>query len=300
MKLNKNNVKEEQSLPVNRKQVFFRSFRSDYSVILLVSIFMTLLALPLIAVVFVALVRLTELSAADLTVRENVVAMYEVRLWMYMWCIPAMAVLAIGASGGFYVIRRLVWNEEVKFFRDFGKGIKSNVLQFEIVTLIFSLFVFGISYGADLLTLNLNLGGFYPYLIVIQVFLILLALSFLLFQYCEIVVYKSGIFKQIQNSFLLTLGSLPRTFLALIGVLLPVLLILLFMFLSSILVLTILSTALALVGFGYAVLLFTLHCHYVFDKHVNKTNFPEIYRKGLYDGEAAQEKYDRENKRDIR
>lgn len=300
MKSLRTNVREEEDLPVNRKQVFFRSFRNEYPIILLVSVFMTLLAVPVFAVIFTALVRITELSAADITVRENVLALYEVRLWMYMWCVPAMAVFAIGASGGFYVTRRLVWNQEVKFFRDFGRGIKENILQFEIVTLVFSLFAFGVCYACDLLNLNLNLGGFYPFLLVIQVFLLLLALAFMLFQYCEIVVYKSSVFKQIKNSMLLTLGSFPMTVLTLLGVLLPLLLLLLFMYLQIIVLLIILSTAMVLIGFGYSVLMFTLHCHNVFDRHVNKQNFPDIYRKGLYDGETAQDKYDSENNRKLK
>ncbi len=300
MKSLKTNVREEESLPVNRKQVFFLAFRNEYRIILLVSVFMTLFVFPVLAVVFTALVRISELAAADLAVRENLVAMYEVRLWMYMWCIPAAAVFAIGASGSFYVVRRLVWNQEIKFFRDFGKGIKSNVLQFEIVTLIFSLFAFGVCYGTDLITLNNDLGGFYPYLLVIQVFLLLLAFSLLLFQYCGITVYKSGVIKQIKNSILLALGSFPTTLLAVLGVLAPVLLLLLFMYLQSIVFLIIIPTAMAVIGFGYCILLITLHCHRVFDKHVNKQHFPDIYRKGLYDSAAAQEIFDKENNRDIK
>lgn len=294
------NVKDEEELPVNRKQVFFRSFRNEYKIILLVSVFMTLFALPLFAVMFVAFVQITELSAADMSIRENVLALYEVRMWMYLWCIPAMAVIAVGASGSFYVIRRTVWNQEVKFFRDFGAGIKANALQFEIVTLIFSTFTFGVCYGADLVNLNVDLGKFYAFLLVFQVFLVLLAFAFLLFQYSGIVVYQSGIFKIIKNSILLTFGSFPTTFLTVLGILAPLILMFVFMFLQVIAFLVIIPTVLAAVGFGYGILLATLQCHRVFDKVVNKQSFPEIYRKGLYDGEAAQEKYDKENHRIIK
>ena len=297
MKKDKSAQSRADGLPVNRKQVFFRSFRSEYPVILLVSVIMTAFAIPFFAAIMLSLAQLAELSEADLSIAENLTAMYGTRLTMYLWCVPALAVLAVGASGCFYVVRRLVWGQEVKFFRDFGAGVKSNVIQYEIVTLLFSLFAFGLCYGCDLLTLNLDLGGFYPFLLAIQIILLLLALAFLLFQYCEIVVYKSSVFKQIKNSFMLTLGSLPLTLAALIGALAPVLLLLLFAVLQTVPVLVILSTALALVGFGYAILLFTLHCHGVFDRHVNKRDFPEIYRRGLYDAEAAQKQYDEQNKR---
>ena len=141
MRKEENGVAEEQDLPVNRKQLFFRAFRNEYPVILLISVFMTLFAIPLFAVIMLSLAQLAQQSGADLSVPENVTAMYGTRFSMYLWCVPALLVFAVGASGAFFVTRNLVWNRDIKFFRDFGKGIKDNVLQFEIVTLVFALLI---------------------------------------------------------------------------------------------------------------------------------------------------------------
>lgn len=297
MKREHNGVTEEQSLPVNRKQLFFRAFRYEYPVILLISVFMTLFAIPLFTVIMLSLARLAQQSGADLSVPENVAAMYGTRATMYLWSVPALLLLGVGASGAFYVVRRLVWNQEVKFFRDFGKGIKSNIIQFEIVTLLFALFMFGVCYGFDLLALNLKAGAIHTMLTIIRVLLLFLAAAFLMFQYCGITVYEGSVLKQLKNSVILVFGSLPLTVVSMLGAMLPLILIMLFMFFQSLAVLILLSTALAVVGFGYSVLLITLRCHSIFDKNVNKKNFPEIYRRGLFDGEAAQKQYNEENNR---
>ncbi len=297
MRKEENGVAEEQDLPVNRKQLFFRAFRNEYPVILLISVFMTLFAIPLFAVIMLSLAQLARQSGADLSVPENVTAMYGTRFSMYLWCVPALLVFAVGASGAFFVTRNLVWNRDIKFFRDFGKGIKDNVLQFEIVTLVFALFAFGVCYGLDVLSLRVGSGAVNTILTVLRVFLLFLAAAFLTFQYCGITVYKGSVLTQFKNSIVLVFGSLPLTTAALIGALSPLLAIMLFMFFQSVIVLILLSTALAVVGFGFSVLLITLRCHTVFDKCVNKENFPEIYRRGLFDKEAAQKKFNEEHNR---
>ena len=110
MRKEENGVAEEQDLPVNRKQLFFRAFRNEYPVILLISVFMTLFAIPLFAVIMLSLAQLAQQSGADLSVPENVTAMYGTRFSMYLWCVPALLVFAVGASGAFFVTRNLVWN----------------------------------------------------------------------------------------------------------------------------------------------------------------------------------------------
>lgn len=296
---NNGNVEEERSLPVNRTQAFFYILRNNYKEILFTSVFMTLFALPVIAVMVMAFMQLTVLGQADMSVKENLYAMYEMRRWMYFWCIPASAIFAVGASGGFYVVRRLAWNQDVKFFRDFCSGIKSNAIQFVIVTLIFAVFAAALCYIADFLMLNYELGDFYVIMVVIQAALLVFALALLLFQYCEIVVYKGSLFKQIKNSFVLMFGSLPRTVLIMLGELAPFVIIGILLSLNVLVISLVITTAFALIGFAYCALLFTLHSHSVFDKSVNLTAFPDIYRKGLYDGEAEQKKYEQQHKRNI-
>ena len=102
----------------------------------------------------------------------------------------------------------------------------------------------------------------------------------LLFQYCIISVYSDAMGKIIKNSIVFTLCSLPKSVAILTLMALPMILLLIFGKVYWIYI--IITVLMGIVGFGYAILIFTLHAHSVFDKYVNKTNFPQIYKKGLY------------------
>lgn len=199
---------------------------------------------------------------------------------MYLWLILPFAVLSVGAAGVFYVIRRLVWGEEISFLSDFWKGIKMNAVQSVISGVLFIAFVGALCYGMNTLSLNVQLGSAYWVLLIIQIFLLVVAVLLLLFQYCIIAVYSDSMIKIIKNSFALVFMTLPRGLLTLVAIAAPVALIA--MLGSSYLMYLIAVTVMGLVGFGYAILLFTLYAHGAFDKFINKDNFPSIYKKGLY------------------
>lgn len=276
---------EERALPIDRRQVFFRSFHDDFATILLVSLFMTLFALPAIAVIMIAFLEIGGIAQEEMTA-ETISAMYGVRRWMYFWLIPALALFGVGGSGGAYVMRNLVWSEPSPFFRDFGKGIRQGAVQSLTVTLFFALFLAALCLLADFLTLNFDVGWFYSAILVLQAVLILFALSLLLVQYCIIAVYKDSLLHIVKNSFVLVFGSLPTTFLTVLLAVFPLLFFLLF---SDVFwVYLIIVTVMALVGFGYMMLLMTLHCHRLFDKHINIAAFPDLYRKGLYKEEKPK------------
>lgn len=273
-----------QALPINRKQLLSVCFRKHYSVILYVSLFMTLFSLPFIFVLVMTIAQLASYSGVE--GEELVMLQYQLRGWFYLWSIPSTCVMSIGASGCFYAIKNLCWNEYGKFIKDFGQGVKENAVKYLLLTLLFSLFVSGVCYLFDFLTLNFNLGFGRVILLVLQVFLILVALAMLLFQYCGAILYKANVYELIKNSFKLAFGTLPRTLLMLVVSFAPVLLILLVWQWSWAYIIAI--TVLALIGCGYTILMCTLHCHYVYDKYVNKTQFPQIYRKGLFIASEGQ------------
>lgn len=276
--------KQEQQLPINRKQLLSTCFRKHYSAILYSSIFMTLFSLPFMFVVVMTIAQLA--SYAGIEGEELLMLQYQLRGWFYLWSIPSLCVMSIGASGCFYAVKKLCWGEYGRFITDFGKGIKENALKFLALTAMFSLFVSGVCYLFDFLTLNFNLGFGGVILLVLQVFLIVVACAMLMFQYCGAVIYKANVFQLVKNSFKLTFGTLPRTLVMLIASFAPIFLILLVWQWSWAYIFVI--TAMALIGCGYTVLMMTLHCHYVYDKYVNKTQFPQIYRKGLFTASEGQ------------
>lgn len=266
--------KKKITKPYDRKDVFILSFKQNYGIILGVSIAMLIFALPALAVFFGAYIELSLMGDASL------VEFYALQTRMFLWLIPAFVILSIGAAGAFYVIRKLVWNEDVVFFKDLFHGIKINSVQCIISGLLFIIFVGAMNYGMNMLELNVSLGAFYWILKIVQIFLTVMAILLLLFQYCAIVVYNDKMFTIIKNSFALTWMSFPRSIGALLLAFLP--LVLFFTFIQVYIIYIIAIVFMALVGFGYGILVFTLNAHHVFDKYINRTSFPDFYKKGLY------------------
>lgn len=273
--MEKKNLKNDK--PFDRRDVFVRAFRCDYSTILKTSLAMLIFAFPVILILLWCMMEIYMLGEIK---GETILQLYEIQSRMYLWLIPAFAVLSIGAAGTFYVIRRLVWSEDILFFSDFLRGIKQNGMQSVCSGVLFAVFVGALSYTVNTLNLNYSLGSAYWAIYIIQAFLVIVATMLLLFQYCIIAVYKDSMFKVVKNSFFLVWMSLPRSFIILLGVFAPVFLLLAFSGVYWIYL--VLMIFMALVGFGYGILLFTLHAHNVFDRFINEDSFPEVYKKGLY------------------
>lgn len=275
--------RNENALPIDRRQAFFRIFRYDYRTVLLVSLFFTLFALPALLVILFCLAALSVYSEAG-----DLAAMYNIRRWMYVGLVPALGVFSVGASGCFYVTKKLVWSESGPFLQDFKHGVKSSWGQFLIVTLLFALFALSLSYLADLLVYRGVWGSFTPLITVLQGFLLLVSLCFLLFEYCSITVYRDSVLKHIKNSILLTLSS-PSTYAVTLLSALPLLPT--FFFTNILWLFALFVTVMAFIGFGFGAVLFTLHSHRIFDVHINRERFPALYRRGLYDPDRREEEW---------
>lgn len=273
--MKENNLKNDR--PFDRRDVFIGAFRSEYPTLLKVSLAMLVFAIPAILVFLWTMLEIYMLGdLGDAAMLE----LYTIQTRMYLWLIPAFAILSVGASGAFYVMRRLVWREDLHFFKDFCRGIKQNAPQSICAGVLFSVFVGALSYTVNTLNLNVKLGSAYWIVVILQAFLVAVAVMLLMFQYCSIAVYSDGMFKIVKNSFFLVWMSLPRTTLILLAALAPILLLLTFN--SVYWIYLVVMIFMALVGFAYGILLFTLHAHNVFDRFINKNNFPQIYKKGLY------------------
>lgn len=273
--MKENNLKNDR--PFDRRDVFLGAFRNEYPTLLKVSLAMLVFAIPAILVFLWSMLEIYMLG--DLGDRA-MLELYTIQTRMYLWLIPAFAILSVGASGAFYVVRRLVWREDLQFFKDFCRGIKQNAPQSICSGVLFSVFIGALSYSVNTLNLNVKLGSVYWIVVILQAFLVAVAVMLLMFQYCSIAVYSDGMLKIVKNSFFLVWMSLPRTTLILLATLAPVLLLLTFN--SVYWIYLVVMIFMALVGFAYGILLFTLHAHNVFDRFINKDNFPQIYKKGLY------------------
>lgn len=268
----KENVK-----PFDRKEAFVKILKTEYNVLVKISLAALIFALPAILVLAFCVAEMMLLGEIN---EGNASALYEIQARMNMWLIPSMAFFSVGASGVFYIVRRLCWGEDISFFKHLLHGIRSNAAQSVIAGVLATALIGGINYLSNILSLSSNLGSLFWIISIIKIFLFLFIAILLLFQYCIIAVYSDNMPKIIKNSLAFTVSSLPKSLGILFLMILPIILALLF---SSVYwMYLILTVFMGVVGFGYAAVLFTLHSHSVFDKYINKAHFPDIYKKGLY------------------
>ena len=263
--------------PFDRKEAFINIFKSEFNILVKTSIATFVFALPTIAVILwcaAEMILLGEITS------DNALELYSIQARMNIWLIPSVAFFSVGAAGSFYIVRRLVWGEDISFLNNFFHGIKNNALQSVISGVLVTALMGGIGYAVNLFSLKTSLGSAHWMILIIQIAIYFFLIMLLLFQYCIISVYSDAMGKIIKNSIVFTLCSLPKSVAILTLMALPMILLLIFGKVYWIYI--IITVLMGIVGFGYAILIFTLHAHSVFDKYVNKTNFPHIYKKGLY------------------
>ncbi|MHB1394184.1 MAG: YesL family protein [Clostridia bacterium] len=79
-----------------------------------------------------------ELFSTDGTIYRIMTTIYQLVMLNLLWCIASIPIITVGASTTalFYVIGKIVRNEEVHEFRDYIKSFKSNFKQATCIWLI--------------------------------------------------------------------------------------------------------------------------------------------------------------------
>ena len=266
------------SLPVNRVQLFKFTFKTQWSMLVKVSLLLTVFAIPLF---ILGVVKGVVSSNIMFQMQQNpdngelLKQYFSQQIFLDIFNIPCFVILSLGFAGAYTVIKQFVFQEGFTFFKSFFQGIKKNGKEFALVTLFFSV----IYYLLLFLQNYLSLMNFEVY-IMVTIFTTLISVlifNMVIFAYCQIPIYTNRFFQLIKNSFLFTFSRLWKISGVLIITFIPLLIVSLF---QSLIAAFIIYFAYIFIGFGYAVLFTTLYCHSVFDEMVNKTQYPSIYRKG--------------------
>lgn len=266
------------SLPINRKQLYKQAYKTAFFTIVKLSLLISLFALPLVVLV---LCRNTAQShlLKELSTNTELYQTYLSReIFWNITYIPALIVLSIGLTGAHYVIKAYAFGDGYTLGRTFWSGIKNDFKRAIINGILFSVTYFLIAFAQCYISM-LSQNWFTATYIIKWALIILLAGTYA-FCLSQLPIYKGGAMRIFKNSFLLTFSALPKTVLAIILSYLPLFVIL---FLSNNTLVLVIVAIYMTIGFGNAVLITTLFCHGTLDELVNMKNYPEIYRKGLYD-----------------
>lgn len=192
--------------------------------------------------------------------------------------------LAVPLAGASKIIRRLVWSEQAFFFSDFLAGLKESFVKILILTVIISAAIYGL-YSLQMVA---NLNWFLKY-VPYGVFVVIL-LPFFLHFIVLINVYNQPIGQAVRNSFIMYFKT---PFLTILFAALPLVSVYLISLINLIAVRILIHALIIVALLPVYLLLWFLYDIHALDKNVNKTLFPEAYRRGLYiakdENEEAEE-----------
>ncbi len=267
-------------MPSSRPQVFFDVYKNRFSTMLLLGLVLLLFCLPAIIAAAIFNVKIYEIrlsfSQGAISEIEFLKNVAQLENGKNVFLILGFFFVFLGVCGAFEVLRRLVWQEGLFFGHDFFKGVKDGVKSSAICALVSGL----LNYAANA-TLNLSSASedFAVNLATAAAFGgLVIALSLIPFIFTQSTIYDLPFSHKVKNAFLL---SMRTAYISIPLALLYIAPIVILNFVGNLAYFILLAT-LPILFYTPLVLVNILYCDSVLDEYVNKENFPQIYKKGIY------------------
>lgn len=259
-------------LPKNRFELFFDIIKNQWNYLIILAFIVLIIFLPLIIYRYYNLVALQELLNSNI---EELMFQIQISYMAYnAICIIFITFIGVLFSGIARIYKKLSFNEGFLFLPDFFKGIKENIKDFLILFLIYGI----INFALESLSINylISNNSFLYYLFKIINYIFFLPILFICVGLSSI--YNDKIFKKISLSFVLYLKYLPKIVLIIALSVSPLLLLLI----SNSIIQLFVPMLYCFLIFPLAYLVIVLFMNYIFDKEINKKNFPSLVNKGMY------------------
>ena len=263
----------KRSLPHNRKEVFFDLIKHRKMSLFALSCFVFMFFIPL-AVDLFWFNFLENVAIAN----EKYDYLFSLIFYSMLIMLPCMIIGFIGLVGGFYVAKKMVWQEGTMVAVDFFNGIKENWKHAFLNGLLFGLVLFGLVVGGSYLVLHFQVApiwcgiGIGALILFFLVFGMVVALN-----NTQDVYYVNGYFTTMKNSFCL-LGLLHWRILVIFILSTGVVVTLACFNLITLIIGMVLFAVLNSV----VIILYTLVSHSGFDRFINQEHYPDFVNKGLY------------------
>ncbi|MCF0107393.1 MAG: hypothetical protein HUJ59_00045 [Bacilli bacterium] len=287
MKTQKERKISKLNLPVTYRELFLFTYKSNWLLLLKLSLLITVFALPLFLALFIEGGMETTIIngrdiVSDVAARKDLLLFRGTYGFVILIC---LMVFSLGLAGGLNVIHRFAHLEGCSLFRDFFKGIKTNGLWYALYTLIYGIVIFGFNYLLNLLYTVEGLA-YYPFILIIFVILTVILTCVYIINLNAWLIYKCSFFRQIKNSFLIFISNLPLVLFELLITFAPLAVT---YFIGNGIADLICFVIYMGIGFGNSMLVIILINSHIFDRVINKTQYPEIYRKGLFNKDEEKE-----------
>lgn len=201
--------------------------------------------------------------------------------------IPFIVVLGLGIGGGLYFFKKTFFGEGSDVHKDFFIGIKKNGKEFSLIFFILGLLYFGLHIGSALIDYSTSMNSYVKMICIgglYALFIIFFAIFMMIQGQC--LFYRASISQLVHNSIRFFIGDFLRAIGLTLLVLLPFLL---FEFIPYMIAQGIVILICLLFYFAFADSACVLYFMHLFDRVINKTHYPEIYRKGLIKDESKDD-----------
>lgn len=283
-------------LPTTRKQQYWDILKTQFSNLFKVNLVTVLLALPFLLVAFIVMPILKEYVGMQFDFSGNIGIGYpgsisnsiiaeatvvQTTLPMYLLLIPTIALLGIPVAGLMYVMRNLVWGENITIRVDFWKGIKLGWKQYLIVFTLIGLLVSGFLSSISLYNLQTlieSVDAFGVIALILSIIGIVFLASTVIYMLPMMAMYKMSLYKLVKNSVILSVAMFPYTFLMLLLTASPFLL----GELLGEMIGMFIYMALLFIGVSMIALMWTVYVQFVLDTTVNAKMKSPTYKRGIY------------------
>ena len=263
--------------PKTRSKQFLDIFKHRFLELMKLSFLQTVFNMPLLVTIFIFWLLLTKADG------NSLMTVFLIQGGTMLIALPSSFV---GLTGSFYALKKLAYAEgeyaSSSFFLGLREEWKKGLVIGLIAGLSAALAVIGLYYfifAAE--GLNTAMIGFGIAICIIQLIVILIVSYYSISQ---VVVYQNKLRFILKNSFIMTLMRFPINLGLLIlypgGFVALVCIMPITMYVG-------LALMIFTAAFGHVVWL--LNCLSAFDKYINKEQFPDYYRKGLYKEETEEE-----------
>ncbi len=269
---------EQRERPKTRAKQFFDIFRHRFLELLKLSLLQAVFSLPLLATIFLFWMLL-----ANSHTEQAVMMVFLIQGASSLITLP---IAFVGLTGSFYALKKLAYAEGEFASSSFFIGMKEEWVKGLLLGLIAGLSVDIAIIGAYFFILSPYelipwVKGFGIAIIVVQLIVVLITCYYSI---AQVVVYTNKLRLMIRNSLLMNLMRFPIN----LG--------LLILYPGAFIALICIIPYTMYVGIGLMIftsvfghLVWMMNAMSAFDKYINKENFPDYYRKGLYKEETKEE-----------
>ena len=267
---------EYSSLPTTRKEAFKDVYRHNFKTIFSSGVTLLLFSLPLIAFLIIMNIGRLGMTLDNYSkeVLPSVLLVWDLILNGGVFILLYLTL--IGLMGVMRVLKMLVWQEGINFWHDFKVGVKENIKYMTIFYLIGGV-IYLATYCVYIFLFNFIIG-----LSLILLFTIIF-LPMIFWCFFTINVYQTTFINYLKNGIFFFTRSIPWTLLFVVLIIWPFFA--MFIPMNAYVLFIKYPILILLIIFYYPFLLVVgyLYSCAKFDQYINKENYPEIYRKGLYD-----------------